>query len=298
MGMLNTKMPSKNVAVDEAKYWSRFEEEATHYGTPIWVDYQKADTPEIPFISFSTDPKIDHLYLGKIKEYVIKNAFKGKVLDLGCGAGWLSLELARKGATVTGIDISKKRIKIAKTHAKKVGVCIDYRVGDINDLSWVKQSTYDVIVNWNTLHHTEHTEKILDGVKRSLKKDGLFISWDHLGDNILMSAVAKLAQCIPNYYKDKVKILGSVHSDSEGIAEVRITKGIVEKYFHLIEYQERFMFSHLIAPVYKYLRYKLHIPIPQILLIFILNLMVPLDFGLSKLFPWGKTYSLAIAAKN
>lgn len=298
MKILNKKLASKEIAVDEAKYWSRFEEEASLYGTPIWVDYQKANTPEIPFINFSTDPKIDRLYLGKIKDYVIKNAGSGEVLDLGCGAGWLSLEVARNGAVVNGIDISSKRIKIAKAHAKKVGINVNYFVEDIQNLSWVKKSKYDVILNWNSLHHIRNVEEILLGIRKSLKRGGMFISWDHLGDNLLLNLITLLARSLPAYYKTKIKVLGSIHSESEGIAAIRVKKDVVEKYFHLIEYQEYFVFAHLIAPVYKYIKYKLHIPIPKFLLIGILKFMIPFDSKLARLLPRGKTYSLALAIKK
>ena len=60
-------------------------------------------------------------YLENITE--VKNT---KILDIGCGGGLLSEELAKKGASVTGIDASGKTIKIAKNHAKESNLKIEY----------------------------------------------------------------------------------------------------------------------------------------------------------------------------
>ena len=48
------------------------------------------------------------------------------ILDIGCGGGLISEPLARLGGTITGIDASEKNIKVAKLHAKKNGLKIDY----------------------------------------------------------------------------------------------------------------------------------------------------------------------------
>ena len=281
----------------EAKYWDRFEEQSSRYGIPIWVDYQKADTKEIPFINFSTNPVVDKLYLGKVKDLVIKKAGVGKILDLGCGAGWLSLELARKGGKVIGIDISKKRIEIAKKYAKKEGIKIDYLVGDIEDCSWESNNTYDAIINWNSFHHTKDPQKILASVRKSLKKNGIFISWDHLGDNFIVKVASKFASIIPGYYKLKVKSLGSVHSEGEGIADLRITKEVVSPIMKVTEYKEYFIFVHLIPSLYKFLLVRMRLPIPIFLLKLILPFLLWLDAILAMVVPDNKNYAFLIAKK-
>jgi 2-polyprenyl-6-hydroxyphenyl methylase/3-demethylubiquinone-9 3-methyltransferase len=55
------------------------------------------------------------------------NFLKGlNILDVGCGGGLVSEPMARLGADVTGIDASEKNIKIAKTHAKKSKLKVNY----------------------------------------------------------------------------------------------------------------------------------------------------------------------------
>ncbi|MDO8638513.1 MAG: methyltransferase domain-containing protein [Candidatus Daviesbacteria bacterium] len=281
----------------EAKYWDKFEDEVSKYGIPIWIDYQKANIKEIPFINFSTNPLIDRLYLGEVKDMVIKKAGKGKILDLGCGAGWLCLELARNGAQVKGIDISKKRIQIAKRYAKREGIIIDYSIGNIDDCSWESNNKYSVIVNWNSLHHSKNPQKILKSIKKSLKKGGIFISWDHLGDNFIINLAAKCASLIPGYYKLKVKSLGSIHSEGEGITDVRITKDIVNPIIKVTEYREYFIFIHLIPSMYKFL-FRIGIPTPLFLVKVILQVATWLDKQLAKILPGGKNYAFLVAKKG
>ena len=52
-----------------------------------------------------------------------------KVLDLGCGGGFMADALARRGAHVTGLDPSAPAIDAARRHAQETRLDIDYRVG-------------------------------------------------------------------------------------------------------------------------------------------------------------------------
>src|SRR6476469_6132795 len=52
-----------------------------------------------------------------------------RALDVGCGAGLLTEPLARLGARVTGIDASPEVIAVARDHAARHGLEIDYRAG-------------------------------------------------------------------------------------------------------------------------------------------------------------------------
>ena len=67
-----------------------------------------------------------------IKDFKIRSSDKPlkniKLLDIGCGGGLLSEPMCRLGASVVGIDASKKNIEVAKFHAKKNKLKIDYKV--------------------------------------------------------------------------------------------------------------------------------------------------------------------------
>ena len=65
------------------------------------------------------------------------------ILDIGCGGGILCEPLARLGANVTGIDENKKAILVAREHAKKMNLKINYKLGNITDINFQKK--FDVI---------------------------------------------------------------------------------------------------------------------------------------------------------
>ena len=62
----------------------------------------------------------------QLKKNTNKPLEKINILDIGCGGGLLSEPMTRLGAKVTGIDASDKNIKIAKLHAKKNKLNINY----------------------------------------------------------------------------------------------------------------------------------------------------------------------------
>ncbi len=58
----------------------------------------------------------------------------GKALDLGCGRGMHSVELARRGWDVTGIDMIPKALRGAEARAREAGVHVTFLKGDVTDL--------------------------------------------------------------------------------------------------------------------------------------------------------------------
>jgi 2-polyprenyl-3-methyl-5-hydroxy-6-metoxy-1,4-benzoquinol methylase len=57
-----------------------------------------------------------------------------RVLDLGCGEGWCSRELARRGAAVVGVDVCEAQIAAARAHPREPGARLEYRVMDAADV--------------------------------------------------------------------------------------------------------------------------------------------------------------------
>ena len=115
-----------------------------------------------------------------IKENIIHN-FKIKIkkkplsgisiLDIGCGGGLLSEPMSRMGADVTGIDASVNNIKIAKLHAKKNNLKINYLCSSPEQLKNKKK--FDVILNMEIVEHVENVEFFLNSCAKLLKKNGL-----------------------------------------------------------------------------------------------------------------------------
>jgi 2-polyprenyl-6-hydroxyphenyl methylase/3-demethylubiquinone-9 3-methyltransferase len=96
---------------------------------------------------------------------------KINILDIGCGGGLLSEPMARLGANVTGIDASDKNIKIAKLHAKKNKLNIDYFCSSPEKLKIKKK--FDVILNMEIIEHVEDINFFIKSCSKLLKKNGL-----------------------------------------------------------------------------------------------------------------------------
>lgn len=116
---------------------------------------------------------INPLRLGFTTEKV---DLKGKkVLDVGCGGGILSEALAKEGAIVTGIDLSKDSLAAAREHASRSGLKIDYREIRIEDLVATENASYDVVTCMEMLEHVPAPDQIIKACSELLKPGGLAV---------------------------------------------------------------------------------------------------------------------------
>ena len=124
--------------------------------------------------------KFNPIRIQYIKENII-SSFKLKskkkpldkinILDIGCGGGLLSEPMTRLGANVTGIDASSKNIGIAKLHAKKNKLKINYLCSSPEKLK--TQKKFDVILNMEIVEHVEDINFFINSCSKLLKKNGL-----------------------------------------------------------------------------------------------------------------------------
>lgn len=68
-----------------------------------------------------------------------------RVLDIGCGTGFLAMRFAELGHTVTGVDFAAQMLAVARKKAQEAGLAIDFRVDDAMNLSDA-DGTYDVAI--------------------------------------------------------------------------------------------------------------------------------------------------------
>ena len=124
--------------------------------------------------------KFNPIRIKYIKDNIIKNfklnstikpLKKINILDIGCGGGLLTEPMCRLGANVVGIDASQKNIDIAKFHAKKNGLKINYLCATPEDLKIKKK--FDVILNMEIIEHVEDVNFFLKKSSELLKKNGL-----------------------------------------------------------------------------------------------------------------------------
>jgi 2-polyprenyl-6-hydroxyphenyl methylase/3-demethylubiquinone-9 3-methyltransferase len=124
--------------------------------------------------------KFNPIRIKYIKENIIKNfnlSRKDKplknidILDIGCGGGLLSEPMYRLGANVVAIDASIKNIDIAKFHAKKNNLKINYICASPEKLKTKKK--FDVILNMEIVEHVDDINLFIRKSSDLLKKNGL-----------------------------------------------------------------------------------------------------------------------------
>lgn len=216
MGITNEKYEEK--IKQEAKYWGKYYESEINQGKLPDLRLRK----DIGWKTHTMwdNPIINDITRGKELKFIITEASKnegGRVLDLGCGMGALSLEIARNGMNVDGIDVSEKAIEIAKYYLMKQTykegfVRVNYMVGDLNKVK-LKSNTYDAVVCWDALHHILNLEHLITEVKKSLKPSGKFIVLDHIGlqrkNKFFIFVIGGILLLLPFYtqltYIEKIK---------------------------------------------------------------------------------------------
>jgi 2-polyprenyl-6-hydroxyphenyl methylase/3-demethylubiquinone-9 3-methyltransferase len=97
-----------------------------------------------------------------------------RVLDIGCGGGFLAEEFAALGCQVTGVDPSPASISAARAHAARRGLPIDYRVGSGEDLP-VPDAAFDVACCCDVLEHVSDVDQVISETARVLKPGGLYL---------------------------------------------------------------------------------------------------------------------------
>lgn len=102
------------------------------------------------------------------------------VLEVGCGPGYMTLELARAGYNTTGIDVSGKCIEIAMGYAetdpwKNGRGQLSYMAGDFKAVGQLAEESFDAIVFLGALHHFSDQSGTLAMANRLLRKDGIIL---------------------------------------------------------------------------------------------------------------------------
>ncbi|OGT98234.1 MAG: hypothetical protein A2X80_06685 [Geobacteraceae bacterium GWB2_52_12] len=141
-------------------------------------------------------PEYVHLDFGEqfelISEAISKygkntNFHDASILEVGCGPGYLSLELARAGFNVTGIDVSEECINVAEKMAfddpwKQDRVGLKYLCGDFFSNPDLQNNLYDAVVFLGSLHHFKDQLDVMGKVSSLLKREGLILAHEPTRD--------------------------------------------------------------------------------------------------------------------
>ena len=105
----------------------------------------------------------------------------GAAADLGCGPGYLAVELAHRapGLHVTGVDLSDAMLTQAIANARLAGVAhqTDFRTADAAALPF-PDASLDLVVSTLSLHHWDDPKPIFDEIARVLRPGGAFLLFD------------------------------------------------------------------------------------------------------------------------
>lgn len=96
-----------------------------------------------------------------------------RMLDIGCGAGLLCEPFTRLGAQVIGIDPSATNISVAKLHADKAQMSIDYRCTTVEEMD--PRERFDIVLAMEVIEHVVDVGAFLDRCALMLKPGGLMV---------------------------------------------------------------------------------------------------------------------------
>lgn len=95
-----------------------------------------------------------------------------KIADIGCGGGILAESMAKKGAQVTGIDLSEKALKVADLHSLESGVQVRYEMISAEQLAAREPASFDVVTCMEMLEHVPDPAAIVQACATLVKPGG------------------------------------------------------------------------------------------------------------------------------
>ena len=95
-----------------------------------------------------------------------------KVIDVGCGGGILAESMAKKGARVTGIDLSEKALKVADLHSLESELDMRYQLISAEKMAEQEAGQYDVVTCMEMLEHVPDPVSIVQACARLVKPGG------------------------------------------------------------------------------------------------------------------------------
>lgn len=102
-------------------------------------------------------------------------ALKGlSIADIGCGGGLVAEPLCRMGATVTGVDAGAENIRIAKAHAAKGKLDIEYLATTVEDIA-AKGRKFDIVTALEIVEHVADVPVFMQSLARIVKPGGLLV---------------------------------------------------------------------------------------------------------------------------
>src|SRR5205085_6810649 len=93
------------------------------------------------------------------------------VLEIGCGTGVHARLLAEAGAKLTAIDLTPTAVELTRRRLELSGLQADVREADAEQLPF-DDASFDFIWSWGVIHHSAHTERVVEELARVLRPGG------------------------------------------------------------------------------------------------------------------------------
>jgi trans-aconitate methyltransferase len=145
-----------------------------------------------------------------------------RVLDLGCGDGALTVQIAASGASVVGIDASPEMIAAARARG------LDARVVDARALPFARE--FDAVFSNAALHWIPQADDVLEGVARALRPGGRFVA--EFGGHMNVASIAVAIRAVfarhgvpyvsPWYYPTPDEYAGRLQAHGFGVRSMRL----------------------------------------------------------------------------
>lgn len=222
-------MIKKEILEKEAEAFDRQVDERIKHG--FIPDLRRLRKVEWFYNNVWRDPEFVKIHLMPKINFVLNIAKQrgGKVIELGCGYGYLTLELARNGLDVIGVDLSPKSIEIAKKFAdenpfKENFGSLKYVCDDILSMD-LGENEFDTVIFFGTLHHLPDIDLVLSKVYQALKSGGNLIICEPVRDNFTRESAefaAILRAVLPTWipYEQKLKDLNNSESWNKYVDQI------------------------------------------------------------------------------
>lgn len=149
-----------------------------------------------------TDEDSYKIKAARIEKFLVRHDVprNGRFLELGCGAGNITLFMAEKGFEAYGIDIIAEAITWAKEKMRESPASANFRVGNVVDLKSYSDGSFDFVFDGETLHCIIGSDRksCLANVFRILKRGSLFLA----GANLVNEEVSKRVDLEPGCHFD------------------------------------------------------------------------------------------------
>jgi len=139
-----------------------------------WFKYER-----IPGLLASSYEKASRMvidsYYSQVADEILSHIRQGDILDLGTGPGYLPIEIVKRAPdiNITGVDLSRKLIHMARANAQKAGLSsrLSFEVGNSARLRF-DDAVFDMVISTGMLHSLKNPVNILKEIKRLLKLGG------------------------------------------------------------------------------------------------------------------------------